>query len=107
MIHAFGDFELDTDRIELRSRGAPVAIEPQVFALLKFLIDNRDRMVTRDEVIAEVWGGRIVSDAAVSSRIKSARHAIADDGRRQHAIRTMHGMGCRSVAFVTTAAPAS
>lgn len=107
MIHAFGDFELDTDRIELRSRGAPVAVEPQVFALLKFLIENRDRMVTRDEIIAEVWDGRIVSDAAVSSRIKSARHAIGDDGRSQQAIRTMHGMGFRFVADVATSAPAS
>lgn len=105
MIHAFEDFELDADRVELRSDGAPVALEPQVFALLRLLIENCDRMVTKDEIIAKVWGGRIVSDAAVASRIKSARHAVGDDGRAQRVIRTVHGMGFRFVAEVTTAAP--
>jgi TolB-like protein len=108
MLHAFGDFELDVGRVELRARGVAIPVEPQVFALLKFLIENRDRMVTRDEIIDEVWGGRIVSDSAVASRIKSARQAVGDDGRTQHVIRTMHGQGFRFVADVTTTeAPAA
>jgi DNA-binding winged helix-turn-helix (wHTH) protein len=83
MIHAFGPYELDTDRVELRADGAAIALEPQVFALLRFLIENRDRMVSKDEIVDEVWGGRIVSDSAVASRIKSARQAVGDDGRAQ------------------------
>jgi TolB-like protein len=106
MIHAFRDFELDTDRVELRANGVAVAVEPQVFALLRFLVENRDRMVTRDEIIESVWGGRIVSDAAIASRIKSARQAIGDDGRAQHSIRTVHGLGFSFVAEVATRAAA-
>jgi TolB-like protein len=101
MIYAFEDCELDTDKVELRVSGQPVAVEPQVFELLRFLIDRRDRVVTRDEIIAGVWGGRFVSDSAVSSRIKSARQAIGDDGRAQRMIKTLHGTGFRFVAEVT------
>ncbi|MBI1361036.1 MAG: transcriptional regulator [Alphaproteobacteria bacterium] len=110
MIYRFEHFELDTARIELRSNGCAKAVEPQVFALLRFLVENRDRMVTRDEIVEHVWNGRFVSDAAVSSRIKSVRQAIGDDGRSQRVIRTVHGMGFRFVADVATetdTAPAS
>jgi TolB-like protein len=103
MIHAFGPYELDTDRVELRADGAAIALEPQVFALLRFLIENRDRMVSKDEIVDEVWGGRIVSDSAVASRIKSARQAVGDDGRAQRVIRTVHGRGFRFVADVAMA----
>jgi DNA-binding winged helix-turn-helix (wHTH) protein len=103
MILAFGQFELDTDRVELRADGAAVALEPQVFALLRFLIENRDRMVSKDEIVDAVWGGRIVSDSAVTSRIKSVRQAVGDDGRAQRIIRTVHGRGFRFVADVTAA----
>ncbi len=102
MIHVFGHFELDIERVELRDNGVAVAVEPQVFALLRFLIENRDRMVTKDEIVAKVWNGRIVSDSAIASRIKSARQAIGDDGRAQAAIRTVHGLGFSFVADVTT-----
>ncbi|CAN0096489.1 unnamed protein product, partial [Phaeothamnion confervicola] len=81
-----------------------VAVEPQVFALLRFLIENRDRMVTKDEIVTAVWSGRIVSDSAIASRVKSARQAIGDDGRAQVSIRTVHGMGFSFVADVTTRA---
>jgi DNA-binding winged helix-turn-helix (wHTH) protein len=103
MILAFGQFELDTDRVELRADGAAVALEPQVFALLRYLIENRDRMVSKDEIVDAIWGGRIVSDSAVTSRIKSVRQAVGDDGRAQRIIRTVHGRGFRFVADVTTA----
>ena len=102
MIHCFQDFELDTERFELRKNGVVVAVEPQVFALLRFLIENRNRMVTKDEIVAAVWSGRIVSDSAIASRVKSARQAIGDDGRTQAIIRTVHGLGFSFVAGVAT-----
>ncbi len=107
MIHGFQDFELDTERFELRKSGVAVAVEPQVFALLRLLIENRDRMVTKDEIVAAVWTGRIVSDSAIASRVKSARQAIGDDGRTQAIIRTVHGLGFSFIAGVATRASVS
>ena len=97
MIHAFESFELDADKFELRQAGSRIAVEPQVLALLLHLAANAHRMVSRDEIIEVVWKGRIVSEAAISSRIKSARQAIGDDGLRQRLIRTIHGKGFRFV----------
>lgn len=102
MIYVFRQFELDTDRMALRADGAAIAVEPQVFALLRLLIENRDRMVGKEEIVEKVWNGRIISDAAIASLIKSARQAIGDDGRAQALIRTVHGMGFSFVAEVTT-----
>jgi DNA-binding response OmpR family regulator len=76
MIYAFGDSLLDTNRYELHVAGKLQPIEPQVFDLLRYLIENRDRVVTRDELLQEIWSGRIVSDSALTSRIKAARKAI-------------------------------
>ena len=98
MIYGFGDFELDGGAVELRRAGAPVAVEPQVFALLLLLVENRERMVSKDEIIEKIWDGRIVSEAALTSRIKSARQALGDDGKAQKFIRTVHGQGFRFVA---------
>jgi TolB-like protein len=103
MITRFDDFELDTAQFELRRNGEAVAIEPQVFALLRLLVENHDRVVTKEEIIARVWDGRFVSDSAVSSRIKSARHALDDDGNAQRYIRTVHGVGFRFVGEVRVA----
>ena len=100
MIYRFGRLELDVAKIELRADGGARPLEPQVFALLALLIDNRERMVSRDEIIEKIWDGRVVSDAAVASRIKSARQAIDDDGKLQRCIRTIHGRGFRFVAAV-------
>ncbi|WP_370339483.1 winged helix-turn-helix domain-containing tetratricopeptide repeat protein [Parvularcula marina] len=97
MIHSFGIFELDIDAVELRREGAAVPIEPQVFALIVLLIENRHRMVSKDEIIETIWNGRIVSESALTSRIKSARKALGDDGKAQKLIRTVHGMGFRFV----------
>ena len=99
--YRFGEFELDPARFELRERGEPVHLEPQVLALLIELAANPDRLVSKDELIEKVWGGRIVSEAAVASRIKSARQVLGDDGKRQRFIRTVHGKGFRFVAPVT------
>ena len=100
MIYRFGGFELDVARVELRADGASCPVEPQVFALLALLVENRDRLVTKDEIIEKVWDGRIVSDAAVASRVKSARKAIGDDGKNQRLIRTVQRRGFRFVGDV-------
>lgn len=98
MVHQFASFELDTDRRELRRSGKLIPVEPQVFALLQFLIENRHRVVSKNEIVARIWNGRIISDAAIASRIKSARAAIGDDGRAQGFIRTVQKSGFRFVA---------
>lgn len=106
MIYAFSDCSIDVAGRELRRGASLEAVEPQVFDLLCFLIQNRDRVVSRDELIERIWGGRIVSEAAVSSRIKSARQAIGDSGEGQRLIRTFHGVGYRFVGDVSISAAA-
>ncbi|MGE0701968.1 MAG: winged helix-turn-helix domain-containing protein [Hyphomicrobiaceae bacterium] len=99
----FAGCEIDTSGFELRRDGVRVAVEPQVLDLLVLLVENRDRMVTRDEIVERVWQGRIVSETAISSRIKAARRAIGDDGKAQSMIRTIHRRGLRFVGQVTVA----
>ena len=106
MIYRFGDCEFDTDRRELIRAGSVRAVEPQVFDVLVYLIENRQRVVSKDDLLEAVWGGRIVSDSALSSRIKVARAAIGDDGRAQALIRTVHKTGFRFVGEVEAVAPA-
>jgi TolB-like protein/Flp pilus assembly protein TadD len=103
----FENFDLDTITFELRQNGASVPIEPQVLELLVHLVRNRGRLVTRDELVETVWRGRVVSDTAVTSRIKSARQALGDDGQAQRLIRTVHGRGVRFVGTVREDAPAA
>ncbi len=105
MIYQFGDYELDASRFELRHRGRAQAVEPQVYALLLYLIQNRDRLVTRDDLNRAIWNGRIVAASTVNSRIKAARHAVGDDGKSQSRIRTFPRMGYRFVAEVTALRP--
>jgi DNA-binding winged helix-turn-helix (wHTH) protein len=107
MTYAFEEYRLDVAAHELRRGEAVVPLEPQVFDLLKLLIENRQRLLSRDEIIERIWGGRIVSDAALDSRIKSARQAIGDDGRAQRLIRTHHGVGFRFVGAVAPGGNAS
>jgi DNA-binding winged helix-turn-helix (wHTH) protein/pimeloyl-ACP methyl ester carboxylesterase len=96
----FGDMVLDAARRELRLGPALIAIEPQVFDLLEFLIRNRDRVVTKDDLVASIWGGRAVSDSAIAARINAVRRAIGDDGQRQRWIRTVARKGFRFVGDV-------
>jgi len=107
VIYRFGAFELDLATGELRAGGEATPLEPQVFAVLALLVERRDRLVTRDQLIDAVWDGRVVSDAAVASRVKSARQALGDDGRAQRFIKTVHGRGFRFVAPVEVAAGAA
>ncbi|HEX2555641.1 MAG TPA: winged helix-turn-helix domain-containing protein [Microvirga sp.] len=101
MLMAFGDHELDLRCRELRRRGAVVRVEPQVFDLLALLIENRDRIVGKDEILDRIWDGRVVSEAALSSRINAARKAVGDSGEEQRLIRTYHKRGFRFVGAVT------
>src|SRR5829696_4783145 len=100
MIFAFGDAEFDTATFELRRAGVAVDVEPQVFDVLVLLVTRRDRVVTKEELLDEVWGDRFVSESALTSRIKDARRAVGDDGHRQAVIRTIRGRGYRFVAPV-------
>ncbi len=97
----FGPFSLDLRRQELRCGDTIVHVEPQVFDLLVHLIRHRDRVVSKDELLDAIWHGRIVSEAALSSRINAARKAIGDDGESQRLIRTVHKRGFRFVGDVT------
>ena len=89
----FDDCELDVDAFQLRVGGLPQPIEPQVFDVLALLVRHRHRMVSKEELLDVVWRHRFVTESAVSSRIKSARRAIGDDGREQRLIRTIHSRG--------------
>ena len=103
MLYRFGYFELDTAKAELRANGATRPVEPQVFGLIALLVENRERLVSKDEILEKVWDGRIVSDAAIASRVKSARQALDDDGQAQRCIKTIHRQGFRFVADVNVA----
>ena len=101
----FGDHVLDTARREFWRGSGQIALEPQVFELLVCLLQNRERVVSKDDLLASVWGGRIVSDATVDSRIKAARRAVGDSGASQTLIRTFARKGVRFVAEVREEAP--
>jgi TolB-like protein len=96
----FANHVLDTDRRELLRDSEPVAIEPQVFDLLVYLVQNCDRLVSKSDLIASVWGGRIVADSTLISRINAARKALGDSGENQKLIRTVARKGFRFVGTV-------
>ena len=96
----FSDHVLDVDLRELTRGGESVAVEPQVFDLLVHLIENRDRVVTKDDLIETVWDGRIVSESTLTSRINAARKAVGDSGKDQIMIRTLARKGFRFVGDV-------
>jgi TolB-like protein/Tfp pilus assembly protein PilF len=96
----FEGYSLDTDRRELRRGPALLPVEPQVFDLLVFLLENRDRVVSKDDLLASVWSGRIVSESTIASRINAVRRLIGDDGEQQRLIRTIIGKGIRFVGAV-------
>ena len=98
----FYNHSLDTDRRELRRGSEPIAVEPQVFDLLVYLVQNRDRVVSKDDLIASIWGGRIVSESTLTSRINAARKAVGDSGEQQRVIRTIPRKGFRFVGVVQT-----
>ena len=100
MIYSFADCTLNTDQRELRRNGDRIAVTPQVFDLIEYLIRNRERVVSKDDLIAAVWKGRIVSESALNTRINGARCAIGDSGEEQRLIRTLPRKGIRFVGVV-------
>ena len=105
MKYHFANLILDDAQRLLICDGVPIRIEPQVFDLLVLLAQNAGRVVTKDEIIDAVWGGRIVSESAISARIAAARKAVGDDGKRQVVIRTVARRGLQMVADVACDAP--
>ena len=101
MLFRFSDYILDTSRRELRCGDQSIEVEPQVLDLLIYLMQNHDRVVSKDDLIASVWGGRIVSDTTLTSRIYAARRAIGDSGRNQSLIRTIARKGLRFIGEVS------
>jgi TolB-like protein/Tfp pilus assembly protein PilF len=101
--YLFEDYVLDTDQRELRCGAVLIATAPQTFDLLLYLIRNRERVVSKDDLLGAVWSGRIVSDAALTTRMNAARGAIGDTGERQRLIRTMPRKGFRFVGTVQEA----
>jgi TolB-like protein len=104
MLYRFGECSLDTACMELRRGDRRINLEPQVFAILTYLIEHRDRVVRRAELQKRVWAGRVVTDSALNVRIRAARRAVGDDGRSQSIIGTMHRTGYRFVANVSASA---
>ena len=100
-----GGFELDNAVFELRHEGERVPMEPQAFDVLCYLVSHRDRVVPKEELMDAVWGGRFISETAVTSRIKQVRRALGDDGTAQRLVRTHHGRGYRFVGSVDDAGP--
>src|SRR5260370_17287331 len=98
LLYSFQDFVLDTDQRELRRGPAVVPIAPLAFDLLEFLLRNRERVLTRDDLIASIWNGRIVSESALGTCVNAARSAINDTGEEQRLIRTLPPQALRFVA---------
>ena len=98
MVYRFESFVFDPDAAGLLDSGQPVALEPQVFSLLKYLIENRGRIVSKDELIDEIWQGRAISDAALNTRIRAVRRALGDGRAQQKFLRTYPKRGFQFVA---------
>lgn len=99
----FADCVLDAGRRELTRAAKRVPVGPQVFDLLLYLVQYRDRVVSKDELLDSVWGGRIVSESTLSSHINAVRKAIGDSGEEQHLVRTVPRKGFRFVGEVREA----
>ncbi len=102
MLFLFADHTLDCGRRELLRGAERIAVEPQVFDLLVYLVENRDRVVSKDDLIASIWGGRIVSESTLTSRINAVRKAVGDSGQKQKLVRTIARKGFRFVGDVQT-----
>jgi pimeloyl-ACP methyl ester carboxylesterase/DNA-binding winged helix-turn-helix (wHTH) protein len=103
--YRFGDYVIDTERVEIKHDGILVDVEPQVFDLLVYLITHRDRVISRDEILDQIWHGRFVSLSTLTTRINAARIAIGDSGKQQQKIKTLSRKGYRFVADIIEEVP--
>src|SRR5262245_18744780 len=101
MIYMFGDFELDERLYVLRRFGGTLKLEPKVLDVLAYLVRHRDRIVTKEELIEQLWPVQVISESALTHCLAKARRAVDDDGGRQQIIKTQHGCGYRFIAEVT------
>ena len=100
-IYRFADLELDASLFQVRRDGAAVPVQPQVFDVLHYLLKNRDRIVSKDELLEQIWHGRFISETTLSSRIKTVRKLIGDTGESQSLIRTVRNRGYQFVGEVS------
>jgi DNA-binding winged helix-turn-helix (wHTH) protein len=100
MLYHFDRFSLDPDRRELRRDRTAISVEPKVFDLINYLLDRRDRVVSKDDLISAVWHGRIVSESALATCINAARAALGDSGDEQRLIKTFPRKGIRFIGTV-------
>jgi TolB-like protein/tetratricopeptide (TPR) repeat protein len=98
MIYLFEQFTIDTGQYQLSLEGNPVPVEPLAFDLLVYLIENRERVVGRDELLENLWKGKVVTDAALAARLKDVRKALGDSGSKQEFVKTVHGRGYQFIA---------
>ena len=89
MIYVFEDYELDTQRYELRRRGALCQLEPQGFNVLVYLVQHRDRVVSKEELFAQLWPNQTVSESTLTQRLRAARRTLGDSGQSQHFIKRL------------------
>ncbi|MGE5594752.1 MAG: alpha/beta fold hydrolase [Hyphomicrobiales bacterium] len=106
MRYRFDGFELDTALLELRHGAQQVPLEPQVFDVLAYLVENHEQLVAKDELIEHIWPSKYISEAALNSRVMAARKAIGDSGKHQRLIKTVHGRGYRFVGTLEEPAAA-
>src|SRR5262247_1599854 len=104
LLYLFEDYGLDTDRRELYRATSPISVEPKVFDLLAYVIRNRERVVSKEDLVAAIWNGRIVSESALTSCINAARTAIGDSGESQRLIKTLPRKGIRFIGSVNQGA---
>jgi DNA-binding winged helix-turn-helix (wHTH) protein len=105
MVYRFAECELDERLYQLRREGSPIALEPKVFDVLAYLVQHRDRVVSKDELLDKLWPGQVVGENALTRCIRAARSAVGDDGVKQDIIATQHGRGYRFIATVITTLP--
>ncbi len=102
MIYKFNNSEVDSKNYRLLDNGKEISVEPQVFNLIVFLLENKDNVVSRDEILDKLWQGRVVSDTSINNHIKSARKVLGDDGIKQAVIKTIHSRGYQFIAKINT-----
>ena len=105
MIYVFGDYELDTQRYELRQGRTLCALERQGFNVLVYLVQHRDRVVSKDELLDQLWPNQHVTDSTLTQRLRAVRRALGDSGHEQRLIKTVHGRGYRFIAAVEERMP--